>query len=98
RVIPVLSTPVVELPAQGGPFVDQMVGVDVHQADWLPITVLAGRLPAPGSTTEVAATTSLLDKLEVAADHARQVLGTGLIVSSPRVDAAAPGQLHSRSF
>ncbi len=97
RVIPVLASPVVELPARGGgPFTDVMVGTDLTQAHDMPITVLAGRLPAAGSLTEVAATTDFLNKLHVGASRPRAVLGDEVVLSSPRVEAG--GQVLSRSF
>ncbi|HXM59171.1 MAG TPA: ABC transporter permease [Candidatus Dormibacteraeota bacterium] len=96
RVVPVLAGPVVEAPESGGTFTDEMVGIDVAQASSLPVSVLAGRLPAAGSLTEVAATTDYLNKVRVDARHPRAVLGTRVVLSTPRVDAG--DQVHSRSF
>jgi putative ABC transport system permease protein len=95
RVIPMLASPVVEQPAQGGTFADVMVGTDLTQAGALPITVLAGRLPGPSSFTEVAATPDYLEKLRIDATHPRIVLGTEVVLSSLRMDVAGP---RSRSF
>ena len=46
---------------------DAMVGVDMGQADNLPITILAGRLPEGGSLNEVAVTESYLDHANLTA-------------------------------
>jgi putative ABC transport system permease protein len=95
RVIPMLASPIVEQPAQGGTFADVMVGTDLTQTAALPITVLAGRLPAPSSFTEVAATPDYLEKLRIDATHPRTVLGTQVVLSSLRMDVAGS---RSRSF
>jgi putative ABC transport system permease protein len=96
RVIPVVAGPIVELPARGGTFTDAMVGTDLAQAGSLPITVLAGRLPAPESLTEVAATPDFMTKLRLDAAHPRAILGEQVVLASPRVEA--DGQVHSRTF
>jgi putative ABC transport system permease protein len=98
RVIPVLSSPVEELPAQGGTFFDNMIGTDLTQAHSLPITLLAGGLPAPASMTEVAATTDFLEKTHVDARHPQSMLGDQVMLSSPRVEAGPQNLVHTRSF
>jgi ABC-type antimicrobial peptide transport system permease subunit len=60
------------------PFLDGVVGVDLSRADLLPVTVLAGRLPAPGSRTGVAVTESFLHRVGLDRDNPLPVLGTGL--------------------
>ena len=70
-VIPVIASRILAVPppfgssatATAGPaaYGDTMVGVDLSQARNLPVTVLSGRLPHPGSLTEVAVTESYLD-------------------------------------
>jgi ABC-type antimicrobial peptide transport system permease subunit len=67
------------------PFSENVVGVELARADQLPITVLAGRLPAPSSVTEVAVTTGYLSRLGLGKDHAPAVVGTELVVGAPRV-------------
>lgn len=67
------------------PFTESVIGVDLAKADLLPITVLAGRLPAAGSLTEVAVTTGYLSRLGLQRDHARAVVGTELFLGAPRV-------------
>jgi putative ABC transport system permease protein len=46
----------------------------------------------------VAATTDYLNKVRVDARHPGAVLGSEVVISTPRVDAGAPDQVHSRSF
>ncbi len=62
-VVPVVSTKLLVIsPTPDGdgrplaPFIETVVGVDLTQAPTLPITVVEGRLPAPGSTTELVVT------------------------------------------
>lgn len=98
RVIPVLTSPVLELPVQGGTFFDDMIGIDLTQAYSLPITLLAGRLPAPTSMTEVAATTDFMSKMHIDASHPGSLLGDEVMLSSPRVAAGGAGFVQSRSF
>jgi putative ABC transport system permease protein len=97
RVIPVVATPVQERPAGApGDFTDVMVGTDLSQARLLPITVLAGRLPTPGSATEVAATTDFLEKTGGSAARPQALLGEQVLLSSPRIEAG--GAVLTRSF
>jgi putative ABC transport system permease protein len=95
-VIPVMTTPVLEVPAQGGTYTDVMLGTDLTRARLLPITLLAGRLPAATSPDEVAATTDFLQK--VGGDSARPgtILGDRVLLSSPRVEPG--GRVSTRSF
>lgn len=67
-----------------GPFFDTVVGVDLSRAHQLPITVLVGRLPEPGSSTEVAVTDGYLERLHVDRKHPGAVLGTELEMAAPR--------------
>jgi ABC-type antimicrobial peptide transport system permease subunit len=70
-VIPVIASRILAVPpplgsnatkTSGEPaFGDTMVGADMSQTRYLPITVLAGRVPHPGSLNEVAITESYLD-------------------------------------
>lgn len=96
RVVPVTTAPVVELPAEGRTFTDVMVGTDLTQARLLPITLLAGRLPAATSATEVAATTDFLEKVRGDAARPRTLLGDQVLLSSPRVEPG--GEVLTRSF
>jgi hypothetical protein len=64
---------------------DTMVGVNLARASQLPITVLSGRLPAPGSLTEVAVTPAFLARVGVVAQQA----GSGGILASLQQAQAA---------
>jgi ABC-type lipoprotein release transport system permease subunit len=90
-VIPVIASRVLAVPppfgstaaSQSGEaaFGDTMVGVDMSQSCNLPITLLAGRLPHPGSLTEVAITESYLDHSGMSAASA---LGTQVEIAQPQ--------------
>jgi ABC-type antimicrobial peptide transport system permease subunit len=84
-VVTVVSTKVLAVaPAKDkegnplAPFIENVVGVDLARAGTLPITVLAGRLPAAGSLTEVAVTEGYLERLGLKRTDTAQVLGTQL--------------------
>ncbi|HEX3840946.1 MAG TPA: ABC transporter permease [Acidimicrobiales bacterium] len=63
---------------------DEMVGVDLAHATDLPITVTAGRLPKPGSLTEVDVTSVFLARYGIARTHATSALGSVLELRAPR--------------
>lgn len=63
---------------------DSVVGIDLGHADALPITVLAGRLPEPGSLTEVAVTPAHLQRSGIERARADAVVGTELALGFPR--------------
>ncbi len=67
------------------PFFDDVVGIDVTKADQLPITLVAGRLPAAGSQSEVVVTQGYLERLGLTRLQATRVVGTQAILASPRV-------------
>lgn len=97
-VIPVMAARVLVVPppfgsaaaaTRGQPaFNDTMVGVDVRQANNLPITVLAGRLPEAKSLTEVAITESYLDHSSLSVSGA---LGTEVEVAEPQAFQSQAG-------
>lgn len=64
------------------PFLETAVGVDLAQSTTLPITVLSGRLPAPGAVTEVAVTEGYLDRLGLQRQDAADVVGTELTLGA----------------
>ncbi|MBW3643094.1 MAG: ABC transporter permease [Actinobacteria bacterium] len=64
--------------------VEGVVGVDLGQADNLPITVLAGRLPGIGSTTEVAVDQRWLERRGVAQGEAANVIGSEVVLGTLR--------------
>ena len=83
-VIPVVSTKLLVVAPQlddpGAkvvtPFVDTVVGVDITQVPQLPITVVQGRLPAPGATTELAVTPGYLSRYGLDRTQAGAVVGS----------------------
>ena len=90
-VIPVAASRILAIPPpfgsaaiKGGPepaFNDTMVGVDMAQANNLPVTILAGRLPRPGSLSEVAVTETYLDHSDLGVSTA---LGTQVEIAEPQ--------------
>jgi len=97
-VIPVMAAQVLVVPPPFGSkaasikgplaFGNTMVGVDLRQANNLPITVLAGRLPRPESLTEVAVTESYLDH---AAGSVAGVIGTEVELAEPQAFQSQTG-------
>lgn len=83
-----LAGPAATNPAAGvgpaEPFGDSVVGLPVEDAAQLPLTLLAGRYPTPGSLTEVAVTPEFLGRLNVPANRASAVLGSEVEVGFPR--------------
>jgi putative ABC transport system permease protein len=70
-----------------GPFMEDVVGVDLDRINQLPVTLTAGRLPVAGSTSEVAVTQGYLERLGLARLDAPEVLGTQLTMASGQVVA-----------
>jgi len=66
------------------PFGDTLVGVDLARADQLPVTVLAGRLPAAGTLVEVDVTQGYLERLGLNKTEAAAVVGTEVEMAAPR--------------
>jgi ABC-type antimicrobial peptide transport system permease subunit len=97
-VIPVMAARVLVVPPPFGStaasvqapaaFGDTMVGVDMRQAINLPITILAGRLPRPGSLSEVAVTESYLDHSGLPVS---KVIGTELELAEPQAFQSQTG-------
>src|SRR5439155_1207649 len=74
-------------PPSGAPqdrVVDTMVGVNLARASQLPITVLAGRLPAPGSLTEVAVTPAFLARFGIVRRQVATAIGKEVELGAPR--------------
>jgi ABC-type antimicrobial peptide transport system permease subunit len=90
-VIPVMTSRILAVPPPFGStatststpqaFGETMVGVDLTQPHNLPITLLAGRVPRPGSLTEVAITESYLDHSGLSVQSA---LGTQVEIAEPQ--------------
>jgi putative ABC transport system permease protein len=72
------------------PFVETVVGVDLTQAPTLPITVEAGRLPAPRSLDEVAVTEGYLERLGLKRTDATQVVGTQVQMGAAQAFQVGP--------
>jgi hypothetical protein len=89
---------VVPPPVAGAPerIFEHAVGVEMAEAAALPISVLAGRLPAPGSMAEVAVTQGYLDRLGLDADRPEAVVGTELSMGAPQVYRTLGGELDYR--
>ncbi len=91
EVLPVVSTPVFVVRATDADgdtlngFRERMVGVDTSRPARIPVTPLAGRLPAAGSTVDVAVTESYLKRLGLTRTDADQILGTEIEVGAGRI-------------
>ncbi|HZD17313.1 MAG TPA: ABC transporter permease [Actinomycetota bacterium] len=99
-VAPVLVSDTLAIPPEvpDGPerIFERMVGVDLSQPENLPVTVLAGRLPAPGLSNEVAVTLGYLDRLRLDADEPEQVVGTFVDLGAAQVYRKLGGDLDYR--
>jgi putative ABC transport system permease protein len=78
------------------PFTDNLLGVDLTASGQLPITLLAGRLPANGSMSEVAVTAGYFDHLRLDIKKPASVLGTVIELGAPQVVDPAQGAVRSR--
>jgi len=90
-VVPVMvvrATIVVAEPKRDGKpldaFVENVVGVDIQQVPTLPVSVLTGRLPAPGATNEVTVNEAFLERLGYSRNEAARFVGTQINVSTTR--------------
>lgn len=99
-VVPVLSMPALVVPcpspgdaARASPacrrrtdeYFGALVGADLTRANDLPVTLLAGRLPATSSMTEVAVTQSYVERLHLDVAHPSAVLGSEVEFASPQL-------------
>jgi len=80
---------------QPQPFNSVIVGVDLGAVRSLPVTLLAGRLPAAGSLTEVTVGLDYLDKLHLDVKHPEAVLGTEVELGTPRVEPQQPREVQT---
>jgi cell division protein FtsX len=71
-----------------GVLFEDVVGIDLRQSSKLPLTIIAGRLPLPGSTTEVAVTPAHLSRLGLSKADAALLVGTELEAGSARVEGS----------
>lgn len=67
-----------------GAFAITLVGADLRRSVDLPVSVLAGRLPTPGSMTEVDVTPAYLARLGLTKRDATRIVGTVIELGSPR--------------
>lgn len=79
-----------------GPFTENVVGIDMARVNDLPITVLAGRLPAPHSLTEAAVTVGYLSRLGLRKAYAPAVIGTEVDLGAPRAYQDTRPRFRSR--
>ena len=100
-VVPVLSSEALVVPCPGVPggspsappacrqpaqeYFGALVGTDLTRSHDLPVTVLAGRLPAPGSLTEVAVTQSYVERVHLDVTHPAAVLGSPIELATPQL-------------
>ncbi|HEX4493391.1 MAG TPA: ABC transporter permease [Acidimicrobiia bacterium] len=63
---------------------DELIGVDLARTNDVPVALEAGRLPAPGSTTEVAVTDGFLARFGLSKADAPSLLGLHLQFGAPR--------------
>ncbi len=78
------------------PFSGSMVGLDLSQPDRLPITLLAGRLPGVGSTTEVAVTGGWLERYGIRSKQVDQVLGQEIVLAAGQLTRDPRGHRQVR--
>ena len=101
-ILPVLATPALVVPPADAPpeardpFFDTLVGIDMAHVGDLPVNVLAGRLPDPGSMSEVTVTQSYLRRMGLTNDRAGDVLGKELQLGAPRADASGSSRVRGR--
>jgi cell division protein FtsX len=88
-VSPVLDLDAYAVPPLGvpdpDPFFDRIVGVDLRHLEELPITVLVGRLPSPGLSTEAAVTLGYLDHVGMNADDPASAIGQTVEIGNAQV-------------
>jgi putative ABC transport system permease protein len=68
-----------------------LIGADLSRFRDLPITLLAGRLPAAGSMTEVAVTQGYMERVNLELNRFQDVIGSVIEFSTPQVVAGANG-------
>lgn len=100
-VVPVLSTDALVVPCPGSErglpsappacrqpaddYFGALVGADLTRSSELPITLLAGRLPAAGSMTEVAVTQAYVERVHLDVTHPAAVLGSPIELATPQL-------------
>ena len=107
-VVPVLATPMLVVPPSSlpaaahstrsdpDPMFSSVVGVDLARAADVPVSVIAGRLPAPASRTEVTVTLDYLRRVGVSKANAAGVVGTDLRLGAPRIEDVSVRRFRAR--
>lgn len=101
-VLPLLTTEVLVAPSADALQVPgdaplRLVGTDLRDPGKLPITVLTGRLPLAGSSTEVALTQSYLERLGLSEQDAAGLVGGEVGLGSSRSGRGAPTTRWARA-
>ncbi|HET9051748.1 MAG TPA: hypothetical protein VFO60_08590, partial [Candidatus Dormibacteraeota bacterium] len=78
------------------PYNDTVVGVDLSQIRDLPITILAGRLPAGGALDEVDVTLGYIDHINGNAANPVSVVGTEIELGSPQATGSQSVAVRAR--
>jgi putative ABC transport system permease protein len=96
-VVPVVATPMLVVPpsplpaearsrhTESEPLFNSVVGVDLARVSDVPVSLIAGRMPAANSQTEVAVTLEFLRRVGVSKPNADGLIGTELTLGSPRI-------------
>lgn len=79
-------------------FADNIVGVDIRNVPNLPVTVLAGRLPAPGSTNEVTVNEGFLERLGFRRPDASVVVGSALSLGTTQAGRVGDRLIESQRW
>jgi len=95
-VVPVMTSEVLAVPPSGDSIFGIMIGTDLNQLGNLPVTILAGRMPASNSMTEVAVGSSYLDHFHLAPGQAPSVLGTQLLMATPKHEPTGAVRFRGR--
>ena len=97
-VVPLESNPVLaEVPSTDlQPFRETLAGVDLRSISTLPVSVIVGRTPEPGSRTEVAVTEGYLRRVGLQHSTASKVIGTEVELGAPRVFPPRRGGIDVR--
>lgn len=97
-VIPLESNPVLaEVPSTDvPPFRDTLAGFDLRRVHTLPISVIVGRTPTPGSRTEIAVTEGYLRRVGLQRGTAAKAIGTEVELGAPRVFPPRRGGIDVR--
>lgn len=80
------SVPLEQRGGQTISFQDTEVGVDLTRLRDLPVSLLAGRFPIPGASTEVAVSSAYLERLAIAPTSAASVVGQEITVGAARFE------------